>query len=150
MEIRAYIKNVNVTPKKLRFLLPEVKKMKPQEALDKLLYVEKKPARLLYKAIQSAIQNAKNVLKADVGNLVFKTLAIEEGQKLKRYNAGGRGNVKPFVRRYAHIKVVLGVEKSKEAVKPPVKELPPRKSTEVKEVKKAQAPAPKKRPSVKK
>lgn len=113
MEARAYIKNVKVTPKKLRFLLPEIKKMRPAQALERLLYVEKKPARILYKAIQSAMHNAKAVLKVDDANVVFKALSIEEGQKLKRYKAGGRGNVKPFMRRFSHINIVLTVGKSK-------------------------------------
>lgn len=111
MEAQAYIKNVRVTPKKLRFLLSEVKKLSPQGAMDKLLYVEQKPARILRKAIQSAVTNAKAVLKVDEGALTFKTLTVEQGNRMKRYKAGGRGTAKPFVRQFAHIKVVLIAKK---------------------------------------
>lgn len=111
MEARAYIKNVKMTPKKLRFLLHEVKKLTPQQALERLLYVEKKPARVLLKAIESAVQNAKQVLKTDESKLIFKTLTVEEGNKIKRLKAGGRGMAKPYVRRYAHIKIILTAQK---------------------------------------
>ena len=62
---------------------------------------------MLRKAIQSAITNAKTVLKVDESALSFKTLTVEQGNKMKRYKAGGRGTAKPFVRQFAHIKVVL-------------------------------------------
>lgn len=132
MEARAYIKNTKVSPKKLRFLLPEVKKLTPQKALDKLFYVENKPARILYKAIQSAIQNAKATFNATEDMLIFKTLAIEEGLKQKRKKAGGRGTVKPFVRRYSHIKVVLVAQKTLPTVKKLTQSKKERKKAETK------------------
>ncbi|MEK7070750.1 MAG: uL22 family ribosomal protein, partial [Patescibacteria group bacterium] len=73
----------------------------------KLMYTPRKGARMLYKAIQSAVSNAKNTLKVEGDMLQFKTLLIEEGQKLKRMRAGGRGMAKPFKRKYSHIKIIL-------------------------------------------
>ncbi len=107
MEAKAYIKNIKISPKKLRFLVTDIKKYKPTDALDYLLYTPKKGARLFYKAIKSAVSNAKTKLNISEDLLQFKALVIEEGQKLKRYQAGGRGVVKPYVRRYSHIKIVL-------------------------------------------
>lgn len=117
MEAQAYIKNVKISPKKLRFLVPAVKRLKPFEALHKLKYANQKAAKFLYKAIDSALHNAKNTLKAEENLLQFKTLAIEEGLKLKRFRAGGRGMAKPYVRRYAHIKVVLVAPDQNEKLK---------------------------------
>jgi large subunit ribosomal protein L22 len=107
MEFKAYIKNVKISPKKLRFFLPAIKKLTPKESLDYLFYVPNKAAKILYKAIKSAIDNAKNISKTREDLLKFKLLAVEEGLKLKRYRPGGRGTVKPFERRYSHIKIVL-------------------------------------------
>ncbi|MFN4212563.1 MAG: 50S ribosomal protein L22 [Microgenomates group bacterium] len=114
MEIATYIKNIKISPKKLRFLLPEIKKLKPAEALDCLLYTPKKGAKIFYKAIKSAIDNAKNVLKIREDLLRFKLLTVEEGGRLKRYRPGGRGTVKPIVRRMSHIKIILKAENKKE------------------------------------
>lgn len=107
MEAVSYIKNIKISPKKLRFLLTDIKKRKPQEALDALLYSPKKGARFFYQAIKSALSNAKIKFQTDQEDIFFKTIAVEEGRKLKRFKAGGRGVVKPIVRRYSHIKVVL-------------------------------------------
>lgn len=113
MESLAYIKNQHVSPKKLRFILDAVKKESPVMAMNRLYYTQKKGAKILYKAIKSAISNAKTTLKVDENLLKFKTLLVEEGRRLKRHRAGGRGMVKPYKRRYSHIKIVLTVKKAK-------------------------------------
>lgn len=107
MEARTYVKNGKITPKKLRFLMPKIKKMKPAQALDYLFYSPLKGSTFFYKAIKSAITNANNTLKSDTNLLTFKVLKIDEGQKLRRYRPGGRGTSKPFKRRTAHITIVL-------------------------------------------
>lgn len=104
---RAYIKNVKVSPKKLRLMLPTLKKLQPSEALDYLMYSPKRPAKILYKALKSVMSNAKDILKTDDRSLHFRQFTIEEGQKLKRYQAGGRGTAKPIMRRFSHIKIIL-------------------------------------------
>lgn len=120
MEARAYIKNVAISPKKIRFLLAEVKRMAPVQALHHLRYTNKAPAKFLYKAIQSALTNAKNTLSTGEDMLQFKVLTVEEGRKLKRFRPGGRGMAKPYVHKYSHIKVVL-MARSGAAVKPVAK-----------------------------
>ncbi len=115
MESITVIKNVRISPKKIRFLLPELKKLTPQQALDYLFYTPKKGAKILYSAIKTAINNAKITLKTDENLLKFKVLAVDEGLKLKRYQPGGRGTVKPYKRRFSHIRIVL--EKKEEGRK---------------------------------
>ncbi|NTU46615.1 50S ribosomal protein L22 family protein [Candidatus Roizmanbacteria bacterium] len=107
MESLTYLKNIKVTPKKLRMFLPAIKKQKPAEAAKVLFYTPNASARILRKAILSAISNAKNTLKVQEDLLQFKLFTIEEGQKMKRYYAGSRGSAKPFVRRFSHIKISL-------------------------------------------
>jgi large subunit ribosomal protein L22 len=107
MESVTYLKNLRIAPKKLRFFMPEIKKLKPVLALDYLFYIQNKPAKIFYKAIKSAVTNAKNTLKVNEDLLKFKVLTIEEGQKLKRYRPGSRGTAKPFKRRMSHIKIIL-------------------------------------------
>lgn len=109
-EAKAYIKNLPITPKKLRFLLPTVKKMTPKEALEKLPYINKKAARIFYKVIKSAVDNAKNLFGVKEDMLKFKLLTVEEGLKLRRWRAGSRGRAMPYRRRKSHIKVVLEVK----------------------------------------
>ncbi len=112
MESRATFKNVKASPKKLRFLLPELKKMSPSRAVDHLFYSNKKGARILYKIVRSAMANAKATLKTDEHLLQFKALSVDEGNTLKRYKAGGKGNVKPIAREFSHVTVILEAVKT--------------------------------------
>ncbi len=107
MESRTYLKNIAITPKKLRFLLKEIKRLKPVDALSKLAYMHDRPARVYYKALHSAVTNARLYLKTSDDMLEFKLLTIEQGNALKRYHPGSRGSMKPYKRRFSHIKIIL-------------------------------------------
>ncbi len=114
MESKTYLKNLKMSPKKLRFFLPELKKKKPAMALDYLFYAPQKAAKILYFALKSALTNAKNTLKVSEDLLEWKVLTVEEGQKLKRYKPGGRGTAKPFKIRFSHVKIILGTEQTEQ------------------------------------
>jgi len=134
MESKTYIKNIKISPKKLRFLLPAIKKLTPVQALNNLMYTPKKAARFFYTAIKSAVNNAKNTLKTNEDLLKFKLLTVEEGQKLKRFKPGGRGTAKIILRRFSHIKIIL--EAPTLLKKPGEKKIMPSKiKPEIKEIK---------------
>jgi len=123
MEAKASVTDVHTTPKKLRILLTDVKKMSPVKAMDHLLYSPKKSANILYKVIKSAVDNAEATLQIDAHLLEFKLLKVDQGHALRRYNPGSRGNAKPYRKQFSHIQVVVGVKpgksvKSVESVKP--------------------------------
>jgi large subunit ribosomal protein L22 len=109
MEAKTYIKHIRISPKKLRFIVDEVRKMSPNEAINTLFYSPKRSAKILLKAIKSAVDNAKKTFKASEDLLRFKLLTIEGGPALKRFRAGGKGGVKPYKRRSSHIKIILSV-----------------------------------------
>ncbi len=123
MEIKTNIKRIGVSSKKIRFIIDDVKKMKPVDALDALLYSPKRGAKVLLKAIKSAVSNAKNNHKIDENLLRFKLLSVGTGRSLKRFRPGGRGTMKPYKRRTSHINITLTVienEKLKIKKKPQV------------------------------
>lgn len=107
METKAYFINLPVSPKKARFYLPAIKKLKPIDSLDYLFYERTDASVILYKAIKSAISSARQILKVEDNLLNFKLLTVEQGQKLKRFRPGSRGNAKPINRRMSHIKIIL-------------------------------------------
>ena len=122
-DFKVYIKNVKISPKKLRFLVSNVKKQSPVQAVHTLMYTQKKGATFLRKAISSALSNAKNTMNIDSG--------------------GSKGMAKPFRHEYSHIKLVLttgdNTDKSIKSVKSIKSETEPVetevKKTELKEVK---------------
>ena len=112
MEAKASVTDVHSTPKKLRTLLTDIKKMSPVKAMDHLFYSPKKSANILYKVIKSAVDNAKATLQIDSHLLEFKLLKVDQGHALRRYNPGSRGNAKPYRKQFAHIQVVVGIKSS--------------------------------------
>ncbi len=140
MESLTYFKNVKISPRKLRFLLPSIKKAGPILAMEKLYYSNDKAGRFYYKALKSAITNARQTLKAADDLLQFKLLAVEEGNKLKRFHPGGRGTAKPYTKRFSHLKIII-VSREKEEKKKvegllPLKKAEKKVTSEVKEIKK--------------
>ena len=111
VEARAHIKYVRISAQKLRTIVDGVKKMQPHIALDYLGVSQTRSAKVLYKAIKSAMDNGKTNHGMDQKMMIFKTLLIDEGKGLKRYRAGARGTGKPYVRPLSHITVVLQQEK---------------------------------------
>lgn len=120
MEAKASVTDVHSTPKKLRVLLTDIKKMTPVKAMDHLFYSPKKSANILYKVIKSAVDNAKATLQIDANLLEFKLLKVDQGHALRRYNPGSRGNAKPYRKQFSHINVVVGVKSGSQlkSVKP--------------------------------
>ncbi len=71
-------------------------------------------AKVLYKAIKSAISNGLAQPGFDPRKAQFKVLSVDEGPVLKRFRAGSRGMARPYVRKSSHIMVILeqsGLEK---------------------------------------
>lgn len=112
MEIKAFQKNAKISPKKTRFLLDSIRSMTPEQAVDALYYMPHKSAKILRAVIKSALANATNTLKIDSHLLQFKSLSVDQGNKLKRFRAGGRGTAKPYVHELSHIAVILETKKS--------------------------------------
>ena len=81
------------------------------------MYENTDASEILYKAIKSAISSARQTLKVEDNLLKFKLLSVEQGQKLKRYRPGSRGNAKPINRRMSHIKIILEASKSVKSVR---------------------------------
>lgn len=106
MEIIQIQKNLHTSPRKLRLVADLVRSQKPVQALLTLRFISQAAAIPLSKAIQTALGNAK-AQNVDRENLIFKSLEINEGQKMKRFRAGTRGRVKRYVRKMSHIKIVL-------------------------------------------
>src|SRR3990167_2974069 len=123
MEVTAIAKNVRVSPKKVRFVIDQIKNRRPQEAVKILEFVNKRPAPAIKKVIMSAIANAKNNYALDEGSLVFKQISASKGLTLKRYRSVSRGRVHHILKRASHIKVVLEGMEKKQTSKPELKKV---------------------------
>ncbi len=116
MEVKSVQKYAIGSPRKMREVVFLIKKMTPQVAIDRLPFTGKRAAEILKKVIMTAVANAKQQ-GANPDDLIFKEIQINEGPRLKRFMAGARGRAKPYIKKMAHIRVVL-------ETKPVVKSLP--------------------------
>ncbi len=77
-------KNIQISPRKLRLLVDEVRKLAPQEALDRVKFINTKSARILVQALKNVIADAKNNFNLDTNTLKFDTIKADEAIKIKR------------------------------------------------------------------
>ncbi len=107
MEVTAKGKNVRTSPRKVRLILNPLKGRTIDEAVAILRNLPMPVARKVEKIVQSAAANAENNYSLSPNELRIKNAFADEGVRLDRYRAGPRGRVKPWVRRYSHITVVV-------------------------------------------
>ncbi len=106
MGYRAVIKYLRISPRKLRLVCDLVRGKPLQEARDVLRLVPKKGARMVLKAIDSAMANAQEQ-DADVDRLYVDRIFVDEGPILKRWRAAAYGRPSPRRRRTSHLTVIL-------------------------------------------
>ena len=107
MEYKAEIKYLRISPRKLREVVNMVKKRPLAKMLIDLKFVEKKAARLLLKALESAVANAVNNFTVPQERLELKEMVVNEGPSFKRWRAASRGRAHPYRRPTSHIRIVL-------------------------------------------
>ncbi len=107
MEVVAIARQVRVSPRKVRLVLDVVRGKPVDEALAILGFLPTPIGRTVAKVVKSAVANAENNYQMSPDRLrIVKTFA-DEGMTLKRFRAGARGRVNPFVRRFSHITVIV-------------------------------------------
>ena len=114
MEVHAITRYARMSPKKMRELSNTIKGRKAPEAVEYLALIPRKSARLVAKALKSALANAEDLKehKADYKNLAVDKLRVAEavagaGSTLKRSTPKARGSAGPVLKRHCHIKIVL-------------------------------------------
>lgn len=108
--MKAYGKNIRISPKKLRVIAECIRGKSAQESLGFLKFAPKKWADILYKILFSAVSNAQNNDSQKLENLYIETLIINKGIVYKRWNPVSRGRMHPILKRTSNIKLELQVK----------------------------------------
>jgi large subunit ribosomal protein L22 len=112
MEFRAEMRYLRVSPQKARLVLDLIKGRRVEDARNTLLFTKKRVAAHVGKLLQSALDNAnflsaeKN-LDVDIDNLYVKRAIANDGPRMKRIRPAPQGRAFRYVRRIAHIELVL-------------------------------------------
>ena len=112
MEFRAEARYMRVSPQKARLVLNLIKGRRVEEARNTLAFTKKRVAATVGKLLQSAIDNANFLstekgLDVDLDNLYVKQAVANDGPRMKRIRPAPMGRAYHYVRRIAHIEIVL-------------------------------------------
>lgn len=110
--VSSALKNVDVSPQKLRLVADLIRGKSVVKAVDLLRFTQKKGARRLEKLLNTAIANAEHNFNLDAKSLYIKTIYIDEGLKLPRYRFASRGRVNRLVKRRSHAVIELSTKNS--------------------------------------
>lgn len=114
--VKAYIKNVDLAPRKVSIVASLVYGRNVPDALIILSHTPRRAAKPVAKAIESARANAINNHNFDSKTLVIKTLSVTTGTRYKRYRPSIRGRALPYQKKSSNILVELtGKQKPKKA-----------------------------------
>lgn len=100
---QAVLKNIRISPRKLRLVADLVRGKQVQNALDELTLTNKKGARILHKVLKSAIANATDVATVDVDRLSVSEVMVDMGPALKRFLPRAQGRATPIKKRMSHV-----------------------------------------------
>ena len=108
--MKAYGKNIRISPKKLRVVAEVVRWMNAIEAMQFLKFAPKKWADILYKIVFSAVKNAEHNENQDSKDLYLNTLIITKWIVYKRGRPVSRGRMHPILKRTSNIRLELQVK----------------------------------------
>ena len=108
--MRAYWKNIRISPKKLRVVAEVIRGQSADEALSFLKFAPKKWADILYKVLHSAVSNATHNDKQERSTLYVSNLLIHKWVVYKRGQAVSRGRMHPILKRTSNIALELSVK----------------------------------------
>ena len=107
MEVKAKLKYIRISPRKVRLVADIVRGLPTAQALDQLKFANKQAALPLAKLINSAVANAINNFELDKDNLFIKEIKVNEGPTLDRWMPRARGRATPIRKRTSHVDVIL-------------------------------------------
>ena len=108
-ESKCKMKFIRQSPYKVRFVLDAVRGKKVNHALDFLDFSNKKAAKFISKALNSALSNyAQKNEDFDSDLLYVKEAYVDEGPKIKRFRPAAMGRATRILKRTSHLTVVVG------------------------------------------
>lgn len=122
MKIKASLKYLRISPRKVRLITNLIKGMNVEEAKIRLQLLIQRASRPLLKLLNSAVASAKHDFDIEEKNLYISKIITNEGPTFKRSRARARGIAFPIMKRTSH--VILELEEKVPLKKRPAKKKP--------------------------
>jgi large subunit ribosomal protein L22 len=109
MEARAVVRDVQMSPRKMRIVANMIRGKRVEDALGMLQLLPKKGARIIHKLVHSAAANLDDLSKgeADADKMFIKSIQVDNGKIVKRWMPRAMGRANRIQRRTSHVTVVL-------------------------------------------
>ena len=111
--MKAFLKNYRQSPRKVRLAADLVKGKKVDQALAELNFLSKRAGDPIKKLIESAIANAKTNFQTEGENLFVKSITVDKGNVMKRFQPASHGRAHPIRKKMSNVKVILEVKELK-------------------------------------
>ena len=110
MEVRSFSRNAAIAPKKARLILDEIRGKRVDEAMSLLRFMPTPHARLVAKAVRSAVANAENNYNIQPQTLRISKAFAGDGLTFRRLRPRARGRADTIRRRRSNITIVVQEE----------------------------------------
>ena len=108
METKASLRGARLSAQKGRLVADLIRGKPVDQAISILAFTPKKGAGLMKKLLESAIANAEHNDGADIDALKVKTVTVERGMFLKRFQARAKGRGNRVLKHTCHIFLTVG------------------------------------------
>lgn len=106
-EARCFVRDIRITPRKVRLVADLVRGKSVAEALAILAGCNRIARDPVEKIIRSAAANATNNFGMDKNALYVAEIQVSDGLKIKRYIPRAKGSASPIIKRNANIRVTV-------------------------------------------
>ena len=113
MEIKAKLKYLHISPRKVRLVADLLRGKDVKKAKAILDFTIKRAALPLRKLLNSAVANAWHNHRLKEDELYIQEINVNEGPRLKRYRARAQGQAYTIQKRSSHVSLVLGLKDKK-------------------------------------
>ncbi len=107
MEIKAKVKNLRMSARKVRLVADLIRKMTVDQALNQLKFTHKKAALPVLKLIKTGLADAEHNFSLDRNNLKIKEIKVDEGATMKRWMPRAFGRATEIRKRSCQISLIL-------------------------------------------
>jgi large subunit ribosomal protein L22 len=106
-DIIAKARHIPISPQKVRLVVDMVRGKGVLEAIELLKFVPNQAALPVSKAVTSAMYNAEENFGVSRDDLYIHSIFADGGPTRRWRRFGARGRFKPWLRRSAHVTVIL-------------------------------------------
>jgi large subunit ribosomal protein L22 len=108
METKAILRGVRLSAQKGRLVADLIRGKPVDQAMSMLAFTPKKAAGIIRKVLESAVANAEHNDGADIDTLKVKTIFVERGMFLKRFQARAKGRGNRVLKHTCNIFITVG------------------------------------------